>query len=238
MQTIGLIGGMSWESTLSYYRHVNEAVRDRGGGGLRSAQLLLWSVDFATIEPLMRAGRWDEIAVRLGTAGQRLVAAGADFLVLCTNTMHKLADSIEAAAGRPLLHIVDPTATALARAGLRRAALLGTRFTMEEPFYRERLERRHGIAALVPDAAERTEVNRVIFDELCRGQVRAESRARYAAIVDGMVARGAEAVILGCTEIAMLLRPEDVAVPLFDTAALHAVAAAERALAEEGAERG
>lgn len=229
MKTIGLLGGMSWESTLPYYRQINEAVRERLGE-LHSARLVLFSVDFAQVERLQRSGDWDAAGVLLAEAARALQRAGADFLVLCTNTMHKVAEAIEAAVDIPLLHIADPTAAAIRSAGLSRVGLLGTRFTMEQPFYRERLERRHGIEVLVPDEADRTEVHRVIYEELCLGSVHEASRQAYRQVIARLVERGAEAVILGCTEIGLLLGPRDASVALFDTTALHARAAAERAL--------
>jgi aspartate racemase len=229
MKTIGLIGGMSWESTLPYYRHINEAVKARLGG-LHSARLVLYSVDFQEIEQLQRSGDWQRAGELLGEAAVALERAGADFLLLCTNTMHKVAAAIEGATRLPLLHIADPTAAAIRAAGLRRVGLLGTRFTMEQPFYRERLERHHGIQVLVPDEAERAEVHRVIYAELCLGVVREESRQAYRQVIARLVAQGAEAVILGCTEIGLLLGEADASVPLFDTCLLHARAAADEAL--------
>ncbi|MDX5373316.1 MAG: aspartate/glutamate racemase family protein [Pseudomonadaceae bacterium] len=230
MKTIGLIGGMSWESTLPYYRHINEAVRQRLGG-LHSARLLLFSVDFADIERLQRSGDWDGAGQRLGEAAQVLQRAGADFLVLATNTMHRVAGAIESAVDIPLLHIVEPTAAAIRAAGLHRVGLLGTRFTMEQPFYRERLENHHGIQVLIPDEADRQLVHRVIYEELCLGQLHEASRLAYRQVIERLVKRGAEAVILGCTEIGLLLGPGDAGVALLDTCRLHAEAAAEAALA-------
>ena len=229
MKTIGLLGGMSWESTLPYYRHINEAVRERLGG-LHSARLVLYSLDFHEIEALQRQGDWAAAGTLLADAARRLESAGANFLLLCTNTMHKVADAIEAASALPLLHIADPTAAAIQAAGLQRVGLLGTRFTMEQPFYRERLEDRHGIQVLVPDEPDRAEVHRVIYEELCRGVVSEASRQAYRQVISRLVARGAQAVILGCTEIGLLVRADDAEVPLFDTCVLHAQAAAERAL--------
>ena len=229
MKTIGLLGGMSWESTLPYYRHINEAVRERLGG-LHSARLVLYSLDFHEIEALQRQGDWAAAGTLLADAARRLESAGADFLLLCTNTMHKVADAIEAASALPLLHIADPTAAAIQAAGLQRVGLLGTRFTMEQPFYRERLEDRHGIQVLVPDEPDRAEVHRVIYEELCRGVVSEVSRQAYRQVITRLVARGAQAVILGCTEIGLLVREDDAEVPLFDTCVLPAQAAAERAL--------
>ncbi len=230
MKTIGLIGGMSWESTLPYYRQINEGVRERLGG-LHSARLVLYSVDFADIERLQHEGHWDAAGQVLGQAAQALQRAGANFLVLATNTMHKVAPAIEQAVDLPLLHIADPTAKAILAAGLRRVGLLGTRFTMEQDFYRQRLEQRHGIEVLIPDAAGRQTVHEIIYDELCLGRVLEGSRQRYRQVIAELVERGAEAIILGCTEIGLLVSAEDAAVPLFDTAHLHALAAVEQALA-------
>ena len=230
MKLLGLIGGMSWESTLPYYRYVNEAVRERLGG-LHSARVVLYSVDFHAIEQLQRTARWDDAGAQLAQAARALHAAGAELLVLCTNTMHEVASAIEAAIGIPLLHIADPTAHAIRAAGFERVGLLGTRFTMEQAFYRERLAQ-HGVEALLPGAAERDEVHRIIYEELCLGQVRDASRQYYRAVIAGLVARGAQAVILGCTEIGLLVGAQDAAVPLFDTTRLHAQAAVDWALRE------
>ena len=230
MRTIGLIGGMSWQSTVPYYRTINEVV-GRRLGGLHSAKIALYSVDFHEIEEMQRDGRWAESGERLADAARAVRRAGADFLVLCTNTMHKLAAQIEAAVDVPLLHIADATAARVEAAGVARVGLLGTRFTMEEEFYRGRLESRHGLTVIVPARDRREVVHRVIYGELCLGQVRDDSRAAFRLIVDGLVADGAGGVILGCTEIGLLLGPEDAPVPLFDTAAIHAEAAAEFALA-------
>ena len=230
MKTIGLIGGMSWESTIPYYRLLNEATRERLGG-LHSAKIVLYSFDFHEIEQLQHAGDWVTAGERLADAARALQSAGADFIVLCTNTMHKVAAAIESAVGIPLLHIADPTATAIRHDGLRRVGLLATRFTMEQPFHRERLEQRHGIEVLVPDEADRAIVHRIIYDELCTGKVLEPSRAEYRRIIADLVAQGAEAVILGCTEIGLLVGAADAEVPLYDTTALHALAAVDRALA-------
>ena len=229
MKTIGLIGGMSWESTVPYYRRINEAVRDRLGG-LHSAKLVLHSVDFHEVEKLQRIGDWEQAGELMAQAARSLEAAGADFLVLCTNTMHKVAGSIEAAVSIPLLHIADPTAKAIKHAGHSAVGLLGTRFTMEQAFYRDRLQKRHGLQVLVPDAPDREIVHRVIYEELCLGVIKPESRAQYVRIMDGLAARGAQAIILGCTEISLLVGPEDTGLPLFDTTSVHAWAAAEEAL--------
>jgi aspartate racemase len=229
-KVIGLIGGMSWESSAEYYRIINEKVRGRLGP-LNSARCLMWSFDFAEIEALQHAGRWDEAGALLADAARRLERGGADFLILCTNTMHRLADTLQAAVSIPLLHIADPTAERIKRAGLRRVGLLGTAFTMEQDFYKGRLSVRHGLEVLVPQAADRQTVHRIIYDELVQGQVKEASRAAYRGIIAKLVAEGAEAIILGCTEIMLLVRTEDSAVPLFDTTAIHADAAVEAALA-------
>lgn len=228
MKTLGLIGGMSWESTIPYYRIVNERVRQRLGG-LHSAKLVLHSVDFAGIEALQRADDWDAAAAILVEAARGLRAAGADALVVCTNTMHLVAPAIEAAVDLPLLHIADASAARIRAAGLSRVALLGTRFTMERDFYRQRIEAA-GIDVIVPEASQREIVHRVIYDELCLGRILDASRDAYRAIIDGLVARGAQGVILGCTEIGLLVGEGDASVPLFDTARIHAEAAADWAL--------
>lgn len=229
MKTIGLIGGMSWESTIPYYRSINETVRDLRGG-LHSAKIVMVSVDFDEIERLQRVGDWDTAGSLLADCGRRLALAGADFLVLCTNTMHKVAHAIEAAAGIPLLHIADPTAAAIRAAGLQTVGLLGTRFTMEQDFYRARLERQHGLRVVVPAEAGRELVHRVIYEELCQGRVLDASREGYRAVMQQLADAGAEAIIFGCTEIGLLVRPADSPVPVFDTTALHARKAAEFAL--------
>jgi len=228
MKTIGLIGGMSWESTLPYYRQINELVKQRLGG-LHSARIVLYSVDFHDIERLQHSGRWDEAGHLLAAAARSLEAAGADFLVLCTNTMHKVAPAIEAAVRIPLLHIADATAAEIRRTGLRRVGLLATRFTMEQDFYRRRLED-HGIGVIVPDAPDREVVHRVIYDELCLGSIRVDSRDRYREIIARLVGSGAEGIIFGCTEIGLLVSAADAPVPVFDTTAIHAANAVEFAL--------
>jgi aspartate racemase len=230
MKVAGLLGGMSWESTIPYYRVLNEAVKERLGG-LHSAKVVLYSVDFHEIEALQREDRWDDAGATLAAAAVALERAGAEFVVLCTNTMHKVAPAIEGALAIPLLHIADATAAAVKRAGVHTVGLLGTRFTMEQEFYVSRLRERHGLEVVVPDAGDRAEVHRVIYEELCLGCVLAGSRAAYEGVIDRLAARGAQGVILGCTEIAMLVDPGRLAVPAFDTAALHARAAAEFALA-------
>ncbi len=230
MKTIGLIGGMSWESTADYYRRLNELVKRRLGG-LHSAKIVLHSVDFAEIESLQARGAWEEAGRQLAQVARSLEAGGADFLVLCTNTMHKVAPAIEGASALPLLHIADPTATAIRQAGFTRVGLLGTRFTMEQDFYRGRLVERHGLDVIVPDDDGRSLVHRVIYEELCLGVVREESRAGYRQVIARLVDQGAQAVILGCTEIAMLVSAADAPVPVFDTTAIHAQAAVDAALA-------
>lgn len=230
MHTIGLIGGMSWESSLEYYRIINEEVKATLGG-LHSARSILYSVDFAEIEAMQQEGRWAEAGAVLVAAGQSLERAGADFLVLCTNTMHKLAGEIERGVSIPLLHIADATATKVKTAGISRVGLLGTRYTMEQDFYKGRLIERHGLDVLIPEAADRNTVHAVIYDELCLGIVREESRRRYREIMAGLVQAGAQGIILGCTEIELLVREEDSTVPLFPTTRIHAEAAVERALA-------
>ncbi|MFL6579041.1 MAG: aspartate/glutamate racemase family protein [Povalibacter sp.] len=225
MRTIGLIGGMSWESTLLYYRIVNETVRDRLGG-LHSARVMLASVDFHEIEELQRLGDWERAGALLARCAESLQAAGAENLVLCTNTMHKVASSIEAGVSIPLLHIADPTAKAILSTGFRTVGLLGTRFTMEQDFYRQRLEQR-GLQVLTPELQDRDTVHRVIYEELCLGQILEPSRVQYRQVIERLVGRGAEAIILGCTEITLLVSAVDSPVPLFDTTLLHARAAAE-----------
>ncbi|MGE5841059.1 MAG: aspartate/glutamate racemase family protein [Deltaproteobacteria bacterium] len=229
MKTIGLIGGMSWESTIPYYRIINETVRERLGG-FHSAKLVLYSVDFHEIEMLQRSGAWDKSGRMLAQAARSLQAAGVDFLVLCTNTMHKVADAIESAVSIPLFHIADPTAQEIKKVGLTRIGLLGTRFTMEQDFYRGRLHDQHHLDVLIPDDADREVVHRVIYEELVLGVVRDESRAEYRRIIKNLVDHGAQGAILGCTEISMLVGPQDSPVPLFDTTSLHARKAAEYAL--------
>jgi aspartate racemase len=229
MKTIGLIGGMSWESSALYYRLINETVAARLGG-LHSARVVLYSVDFHDIERLQHAGDWAAAGVLLAQAARSLQAAGADVLVLCTNTMHKVAAQIEAAVSIPLFHIADPTATEIRAAGHTSVGLLGTRFTMEQGFYRDRLTERHGLRVLVPEEGDREIVHRVIYEELCLGRVVPASRAEYRRVMVGLVARGAEAIILGCTEICLLVDASDASVPLFDTTGIHARKAAEWAL--------
>lgn len=229
MKTIGLIGGMSWESTVTYYRQINDTVKERLGG-LHSAKVVLYSVDFHEIERLQRAGDWEAAGAILAAAARSLEAAGAAFLVLCTNTMHKVASTIEAAVSIPLLHIADPTAAEIRRAGHSTVGLIGTRFTMEQAFYRDRLSTRHGLRVIVPDAEDRETIHRIIYEELCLGIVKPGSRGEYRRIMGRLASQGAQAVILGCTEISLLVSQQDSEVPLFDTTAIHARMAADEAL--------
>lgn len=237
MKTIGLLGGMSWESTLSYYQTINRVVA-RELGGLRSAKILLYSVDFHEIEQLQQREQWEDAGQRLAAAARALEAGGADFLVLCTNTMHRVARQIENAVSLPLLHIADPTAECVLAERIERVGLLGTRFTMEQPFYRDRLESKFGLRVQVPGEAERAELHRIIYDELCHGKLVDASRDYCRQLVAGLVAGGCQGVVLGCTEIGLLLKSDDTPVPLFDTAELHAEAAARRSLHadEQGAQ--
>jgi aspartate racemase len=234
MKTIGLIGGMSWESTMPYYRQINQTIKAHLGG-LHSAKLILVSVDFHEIEALQRAGNWDAAGAEMAKAARSLNAAGADFVVLCTNTMHKVAQAIEAAVDIPLLHIADATATALKQAGIERVGLLGTRFTMEQGFYKDRLTQDHSLEVITPAVIQRDAVHRIIYEELCLGTIRSESRQVYQDVMAELVAQGAQAIILGCTEISLLVGEEDSTVPLFDTTCIHARAAALHALTERHA---
>ncbi|AKU14822.1 aspartate/glutamate racemase family protein [Luteipulveratus mongoliensis] len=227
MRTIGMLGGMSWESTAIYYRRANELTRERLGG-LHSAPILLHSVDFAPIERLQVAGDWHAAGEILAEAAVGLERAGAGLLVLCTNTMHLVAPQIEDACDIPLLHIVDVTADHVAAQGISRVGLLATAFTMEQPFYVERMAER-GIECIVPDAKDRAEVHRVIYDELCQGVVREESRASYRTVIERLVARGVEGIVLGCTELELLVGQDDSPVPVFATTSLHVTAAIDAA---------
>ena len=230
MKTIGLIGGMSWESTVLYYRTINEAIKFRLGG-LHSAKIILYSVDFHEIESLQRVGDWDSAGAMLASAAKSLETAGAQCLVLCTNTMHKVASKLEAAVSVPLLHIADATGAVISKSGFSTVGLLGTRFTMEQPFYRERLVQGFGLDVIVPPEGDRELIHRVIYEELCRGVTSAQSRSEFRRIMEALAAQGAQAIILGCTEISLLVGTPDASVPLFDTTAIHGLAAAEFALA-------
>ncbi|MDE2434686.1 MAG: aspartate/glutamate racemase family protein [Sphingomonadales bacterium] len=230
MQTIGLIGGISWKSTAEYYRLINQAVLERLGG-VHSARIVMVSVDFDEIARLQHADRWDELGGIMAEAALSLERAGADFILICANTMHLVLDAVEAATRLPVLHIVDPTAAAMAARGISRAGLLGTAFTMERPFFAERLRGVCGIETIVPDSTGRAEIHRIIFEELVAGKVEPAARARFRSLIEELASAGAEAVILGCTELVLLVEPGGAyAVPLFDTTGLHAAAAVERAL--------
>jgi len=229
MKTIGLIGGMSWESSSVYYCLINEGIRARLGGS-HAADCLMVSPNFAEIEALQHAGKWPELANKMVALAQRLESGGADFIILCTNTMHRFAPEITVNIGIDFLHIADPTALAIKQAGLQKIGLLGTRFTMEQDFYKGRLENLHGLQVLVPEEQDRAAIHRIIYEELVRGQVEESSRCTYRAVIENLVAGGAQAIILGCTEIMLLIGSQDSPVPLFDTTALHAQAAVMQAL--------
>ncbi len=228
MKTIGLLGGMSWESTVLYYRLINEGVKAKLGG-LHSAKIAMVSVNFHEIEQLQHQGNWDEAGNRLATAAQQIQAAGADFLLICTNTMHKVADQIQQTIDIPLLHLADATASRIVSRGISTVGLLGTRFTMEQDFYRGRLEQ-HGLTVVTPSPTQMDDVHRIIYDELCLGKVYELSRQKYLEVIDDMQAHGAEAVIEGCTEITLLVKQSHTSVPLFDTTAIHAEEAVALAL--------
>ncbi|MEK4170256.1 aspartate/glutamate racemase family protein [Lysinibacillus sp. FSL L8-0312] len=231
MKIIGLIGGMSWESSAAYYRLMNEQVKQRLGG-LHSAKCILYSVDFQQIEHFQAKGEWDKAGNVLAQAAQSLERAGADFVIICTNTMHKVIDIIEAAITIPILHIADATARQIKEAGLQKIALLGTKYTMEQAFYKARVEG-FGIEVIVPDSHERMEVNRIIYEELCLGIIKQDAKSYYIQVVEELVQAGAQGVILGCTEIGLLIQQEDISVPVFDTAAIHAQTAVSMAIQEE-----
>lgn len=230
MRTLGLIGGMSWESTVPYYRTINELIK-QALGGLHSAKMVIYSVDFYEIEQLQAQGDWEKAGQILGEAAQSLNRAGAEVIIVCTNTMHKVADAIESIGGLPLLHIADATAKSIRPQGLTRIGLLGTRFTMEQTFYRQRLEAQ-GIEVLTPNEADRAIVHRIIYGELCLGKIVDSSREEYRRIIRQLEQQGAEGIILGCTEITLLVGPQDASVPVFDTTAIHAQAAAAFALGQ------
>jgi aspartate racemase len=231
MKVIGLIGGMSWNSTLEYYRLINEGISHRLGG-LHSSHLVLYSLDFEEIERAQHTGNWDSAAHILAEAGMALERAGASFLVICTNTMHKVADLVAERTGLPLLHIVDIAGSTITEHGLHRVGVLGTRFVMKEDFYRERLQKYFGIDVVVPPEDEQAIVHNIIYEELCQGRVKDSSRSACTDIINGLMEQGAEGIVLGCTELPLLIRPSDIYVPLFDTTRLHAEAAVEMALAE------
>lgn len=229
MKTIGLIGGMSWESSLEYYRIINEGVKEQLGG-LHSAKCLMYSFDFEEIEALQQKGLWDEATAMMIGAASTLASAGADFLVICTNTMHRMAEDVQAAVNIPLLHIADATAAAIKGQGIRKVGLLGTRFTMEEAFYKDRLVDLFGVEVMVPQLSQRQLVHDVIYNELCLGTLREESRSSYRSIIGDLIADGAEGIILGCTEIGLLIKQSDSPAPIFDTTLIHAQAAVDLAL--------
>ena len=232
MKTVGMIAGMSWESSIEYYRILNETVAERLGG-LHSAKCLMYSVDFAEIEALQSVGRWDEATSEMVECGRSLKNGGSEFLVICTNTMHKMADAVERQVGLPLLHIADAAARAVLASGATTIGLLGTRFTMEEDFYTRRLSERFGLNVLIPGQPERDAVHRIIYEELVKGVIREESRDTYLRIIAGLADRGCESIVLACTEIGLLVKAEDAPLPLFDTTVIHARAAALHALGEE-----
>jgi aspartate racemase len=229
MKTIGLVGGMSWESTLEYYRVINEYTKQRLGG-FHSARLVLYSVDFSEVEAQQHEGRWDDLTRLMTDAAQRVERAGAELLLICTNTMHKMADDVQKAIRIPILHIVDVTAAAIKSRGIKRVGLLGTRFTMEQDFYSGRLIRNHGLEVLIPDEKEREDIHRILYNELCLGEIRDPSKKTFQRIIANLEARGAQGIILGCTEIPLLVSQADYRVPLFDTTTLHARAAVDFAL--------
>ena len=233
MKTIGLIGGVSWTSTVEYYRLLNELTSQRTGGS-HCARVVLYSLDFGEVERIHHEERWEEATKLLVEAAEALKAAGADFILICSNTMHIGADAVQKGTGLPLLHIADVTGDAIKGRGLKRVGLLGTKFVMERDFYRKRLEEKFGLEVLLPDERGRNVVHRVIYEELCRGVIAEGSRTAYLEIVEGLTQRGAEGIILGCTEITLLLKPEDISVPVFDTTRLHAEAAVRMALEEDG----
>lgn len=235
MQTIGLIGGMSWESTAEYYRLLNQGVRDRLGP-TASAQCLVWSFNFADIEELQHQGDWIGLAAQMVDAARRLESAGAELILICTNTMHRMAPEIEAAVSIPLLHIADPTAEQVKAAGYSKVGLLGTAYTMEHDFYKGRLARQHGLEVIVPEESDRATVHRIIYEELVTGKIVPKSREAYRGIIARLVASGAQAIILGCTEIMMLVGKQDSTVPIFDTTAIHVAAAIKAMLMHTGRE--
>ncbi|MCK4264440.1 MAG: aspartate/glutamate racemase family protein [Candidatus Aminicenantes bacterium] len=229
MKTIGLIGGMSWESSLEYYRIINETVKEKLGG-FHSAKCLMYSVDFEEVEKLQRHGKWDEATALMIDAAQRVKKGGADFVVICTNTMHKMAEEVQSSINIPLLHIADVTAERIKAQGLKKVGLLGTKFTMEEDFYKGRLIKKHGLEVMIPDDEEREAINNILYNELCMGEIKKISKDKFKKIIDNLVLKGAEGIILGCTEIPLLIDKEDYEIPLFDTTRIHAEAAVEYAL--------
>jgi aspartate racemase len=232
MKTMGMIGGMSWESTLEYYRIVNETTKKRLGG-FHSARCILYSVDFEEVEKLQHLGDWEELTRLMMDAAKRLEGAGADFVIICTNTMHKMAEEVEGAIGIPILHIVDVTAEAIRANGERRVGLLGTKFTMEQDFYKGRLRDKHGLEVLIPGEEERQVVHDILYGELCLGEIKEQSKDKFKSIIQNLVGQGAQSVILGCTEIPLIVSQEDYSIPVYDTTMLHAQAAVDFALRVE-----
>jgi aspartate racemase len=229
MKTIGLIGGLSWESSIEYYRIINETVKDKLGG-LHSAKIVMYSFDFEEIKEMQHQGKWDKAAQAMIAAAKRLEKAEADCVVICSNTMHKMAEAVQYAIGIPLLHIADATAEKIKSQGLKTVGLLATKFTMEEDFYKGRLIEKHGLEVIIPEAEERLIVHKIIYEELCLGKILQASKEQYKKIIDNLVERGAEGIILGCTEITLLIKEEDCQFPLFDTTLIHAQSAVEYAL--------
>ncbi len=229
MKTIGLIGGMSWESSLEYYRIINETVKKKLGG-FHSAKCLMYSVDFEEVEKLQRQGKWDEATALMIDAAQRVKKGGADFVVICTNTMHKMAEEVQSSINIPLLHLADVTAERIKAQGLKKVGLLGTKFTMEEDFYKGRLIKKHGLEVMIPDDEEREAIHNILYNELCMGEIKKISKDKFKKIIDNLVLKGAEGIILGCTEIPLLIDKEDYEIPLFDTTRIHAEEAVEYAL--------
>ena len=229
MKTIGLIGGMSWESSLEYYRIINETVKEKLGG-FHSAKCLMYSVDFEEVEKLQRNGKWDEATALMIDAAQRVKKGGADFVVICTNTMHKMAEEVQNSINIPLLHLADVTAERIKAQGLKKVGLLGTKFTMEEDFYKGRLIKKHGLEVMIPDDEEREAIHNILYNELCMGEIKKISKDKFKKIIDNLVLKGAEGIILGCTEIPLLIEKEDYEIPLFDTTRIHAEEAVEYAL--------
>jgi len=229
MKTIGLIGGMSWESSLEYYRIINETVKEKLGG-FHSAKCLMYSVDFEEVEKLQRNGKWDEATALMIDAAQRVKKGGADFVVICTNTMHKMAEEVQSSINIPLLHLADVTAERIKAQGLKKVGLLGTKFTMEEDFYKGRLIKKHGLEVMIPDDEEREAIHNILYNELCMGEIKKISKDKFKKIIDNLVLKGAEGIILGCTEIPLLIDKEDYEIPLFDTTRIHAEEAVEYAL--------
>ncbi len=229
MRTIGLVGGMSWESTLEYYRIINQRVKEKAGG-FHSAKIVLYSVDFQEVESRQHEGRWEELTVLMIDAAQRVERAGAELLVICTNTMHMMADRVQDSIRIPLLHIADVTAEAVKSRSLARVGLLGTRFTMEQDFYKGRLRKRHGLEVMIPEEKDRELIHAILYDELCLGQIKEKSKKIFQEIISRLKDGGAQGIILGCTEIPLLVKQEDYEIPLFDTTAIHARAAADYSL--------